>query len=284
MPEAISETQKRYSGKISPLWVVAAFVTLTEVTLGVAITQVTGGVQVALTVFVMLFASVIAGAFFMILWHRPYVFYSPSDFDGTTPKDFIEAMRQGIPDRVKEQKAMVSAVERDPENAEAKFKLIDSLIDDEIRQHLILMKEKGIDLPYGGFYGPKFELGGERHWQSGMFDGAKFAKTLAGTNIVELTMDGPALHLTDFGAKFAEWLLANDRKCAYYQSDFGTWGERVLPPGAPMDFVRHMMGDDAPPERQTVVPAESPTQDSGTEQQAEPCDPTEPGLHGFTNR
>lgn len=68
------------SAKVTPLWIVAAFVTLTEAVLGFAVTQVEGGVQIALTIFVISFALLVAGAFFLILWHRPWVFYPPSEY------------------------------------------------------------------------------------------------------------------------------------------------------------------------------------------------------------
>jgi hypothetical protein len=74
----MSETKQLLSGKkaITPLWIVALFVSLTETVLGIAVTQTTGGVQVALTVFVLVFPVLIAGSFFAILWHKPYVFIS----------------------------------------------------------------------------------------------------------------------------------------------------------------------------------------------------------------
>ena len=94
MTKGRSTATKPQSGaKITPLWIVAAFVTLTETVLGYAVTQVTGGVQVALTIFVIVFAPIVAGAFFLVLWHRPYVFYPPSEYDGTDPEKFIDAVR-----------------------------------------------------------------------------------------------------------------------------------------------------------------------------------------------
>src|SRR5205823_838226 len=86
--------------RVTPLWIVATFVTLTETVLGLALTQVAGGVQVALTGFVIAFALLVATAFFLILWFRPYVFYSPSEFGDLDPKAFVDAMRGKLPDRV----------------------------------------------------------------------------------------------------------------------------------------------------------------------------------------
>lgn len=77
---AMSQRKAVNPGKITPLWIVAAFVTLTETVLSYALTQVDDGVQVALTVFVITYAILVAGAFFVILWNRPYVFYSEPVF------------------------------------------------------------------------------------------------------------------------------------------------------------------------------------------------------------
>ncbi len=83
------KTQPTSKLRVTPLGIVATFVTLTESVLGLALTQVTGGVQVALTVFVIVFAILVAGAFFLILWFRPFVFYSPSEYGDIDPKAFI---------------------------------------------------------------------------------------------------------------------------------------------------------------------------------------------------
>src|ERR1044071_4920386 len=80
---------------ITPLWIVALFVSLTETVLGVAVTQTQGNIQVALTVFVLTFPLLIAGSFFGILWHKPYVFYPPTDFgEQTKVGEFVEAMQR----------------------------------------------------------------------------------------------------------------------------------------------------------------------------------------------
>jgi hypothetical protein len=78
---------------LTPLWVVSLFVSLTETVLGIGVIQTTGGIQVALTVFVMVFPLLIAGAFFAILWHKPYVFYSPSEYAQQDVRQYVEAMQ-----------------------------------------------------------------------------------------------------------------------------------------------------------------------------------------------
>jgi hypothetical protein len=78
--------------RLTPLWIISLFVGLTEAVLAAAVTRTTGGVQVALTVFVIAFPLIIAGAFFAILWNRPLVLYAPTDYAGIDPALFVEAL------------------------------------------------------------------------------------------------------------------------------------------------------------------------------------------------
>ena len=86
----------RRSGALhrTPLWIISLFVSLTEVVLGTAVTQTVGGVQIALTAFVMSFPLLVASAFFAILWSRPWVFYSPSEYGGIDPAMFVGTLTQ----------------------------------------------------------------------------------------------------------------------------------------------------------------------------------------------
>ena len=85
----------RFDSKMSmtPLWVIAIFVSLTEVGLTVTVTQATGWVQGALTAFVILFPTAVAAAFFVIIWCRPENLYSPTEFGGASVNDYVRAMR-----------------------------------------------------------------------------------------------------------------------------------------------------------------------------------------------
>lgn len=67
---------RRRPGAMTPLWVISLFLSLTEVVLGVAATQTTGKVQIALVAFVIAFPIAVASAFFITLWSRPR-FYMP---------------------------------------------------------------------------------------------------------------------------------------------------------------------------------------------------------------
>jgi hypothetical protein len=91
----MSETKQLLSGKkvITPLWIVALFVSLTETVLGFAVIQTAGGIQIALTAFVIVFPLLIAGFFFAILWKKPYVFYPPTEFGAqVNVREFVAAM------------------------------------------------------------------------------------------------------------------------------------------------------------------------------------------------
>ena len=81
-------------GRLTPLWIVSLFVTLTETVLGAAATRTGGGVQIALTIFVLGFPLLVAGAFFLILWHRSWVFYSPSEYGNVDPSKYVEVLAQ----------------------------------------------------------------------------------------------------------------------------------------------------------------------------------------------
>ena len=66
---------------------------LTEVALGLAATKTSGEIQIALTVFFCAFPSLIAAAFFTILWRKPWVLYPPKDYPASGPGAFVDAMR-----------------------------------------------------------------------------------------------------------------------------------------------------------------------------------------------
>lgn len=79
---------------ITPLWIVALFVSLTELVLAAAVTQTVGSVQIALTTFVIVFPCLIAAIFFAVLWFKPYVFYPPREFGPNVQvKEYVEAMQ-----------------------------------------------------------------------------------------------------------------------------------------------------------------------------------------------
>ena len=84
---------KKIKTSITPLWVISALLGLCEVVTGVVGTQVTGNIQLMLTIFVVVFPVLIAVAFFTILWIKPYVFYPPGDFEKeTNVSEYVRAL------------------------------------------------------------------------------------------------------------------------------------------------------------------------------------------------
>lgn len=231
---------KASNGKITPLWIVAAFVTLTESVLGIALTQVTNGVQIALTAFVIIFALFVSSMFFLILWSRPYVFYSPAEYGGIDPKGFIDAMRGKIPDQLVHQ---ISEAEAKPTDNTVQFVLIDSLIDEAIRQHVILMNEKHVSIPILDSFGTRFETGkANNSWMSGGISGREIGKRLGGSQLIDVDLANTSIHLTELGQKFARWLVETGKRNDYYSSNLGGWGELKRPEGFSKDFFENEWG------------------------------------------
>lgn len=79
---------------LTPLLVISLFLSLSETVLVVAATRTAGWVQAALTVFVITFPVLVAAAFFVILWSRPYVFYPPHEYGQEVDVlRYVEAMQ-----------------------------------------------------------------------------------------------------------------------------------------------------------------------------------------------
>ena len=78
----------------SPLGVISLFFGLVELGLAYSSGVSDGGVQIAVLVFMGLFAVGIAATFFVFLWYRNWVFYPPSEFGGVTVQAYVNAMRQ----------------------------------------------------------------------------------------------------------------------------------------------------------------------------------------------
>ncbi len=79
---------------MTPLWVIASFVSLTEIVIGAAATQTTGEIQSLFTKFAIGFPCGIASAFFLVLWTKPYVLYSPTEFGPSQDVEkFVDAMK-----------------------------------------------------------------------------------------------------------------------------------------------------------------------------------------------
>jgi hypothetical protein len=227
------------ASRVTPLWIVAAFVTLTEVVLGYAVTQTQGGVQISLTVFVISYALLVFTAFFLVLWNRPYVFYPPSEYGNADPKHFVEAIR-GPNTRVASQIELVERANSEPDNQEATFAVIDSLIDDTYRQMIILMHENSVKIPYVELFSSRYELAWKSgKWSGGGFSSQEFARKLDGTDVLEIEPSGPSVCLTSIGCEFGQWLIDHGRKADFFETPFGSWGERFEIEGLSKQFRDH---------------------------------------------
>ena len=92
-PNDVPRTIAGAPKQLTPLWIVALFLTFTETVCGVAVTLTAGFVQISLTCFVILFPMLVAGAFFTILWKKPWQLYSPHDFTQVEVEKFVKALR-----------------------------------------------------------------------------------------------------------------------------------------------------------------------------------------------
>jgi len=217
---------KKSGAQFTPLGIIAAFLALTEAVAGIAATQVSGEVQVALTTFVISFPILIAIAFFLILWNRPYVFYAPTEYGNVDPKHFMSAIRDAP--MVVGQVELARSLEQNPHDIEARFSLIDAMADDVECQCVILMYETGKDLPAFSRYVYRHANGAGG---SGYFGGISGKDRLEGTGLVRRVGGGRFLTLTDEGRRFAEWLIGRDRKCYFFWTPTGGWGSPE--PGTP---------------------------------------------------
>lgn len=212
---------KTTPSKITPLWIIASFVSFTEVVLGVAVMQVDGGVQVALTAFVIIFPLLVASAFFLVLWFKTGVFYPPSEYGDMDPAKYVSAMRGNGESMIQETIETVKRAEQNPNDKASKFDLIYSLTDELDWQFLILMHERKIELPRSSTYVYEFENRSAGSGQLSIF-GDKFK--LEGTGIVETTAGGRDIRLTPEGHEFADYILKKGKKASFFWTPSGHWG------------------------------------------------------------
>jgi len=202
------------AGNITPLKIVATFVSLTEAFLIYAVTKVTGGVQMVLTGFAIVFALLVLFAFFYILWKKNYVFFSPLEFGDKNPAEFVAAMTlKNLPEPVQ-------------------FSGVNSLLDNAYKQFVILMHTERrvlsiLELPEGRV---KYELEVKGDAEDGDFDVWKFCSKLKDIGYIELLdkEKNKQLSLTKKGHDFARWLIDEGEKASFMKTEFGEWGKPVL--------------------------------------------------------
>jgi len=212
-------------GKITPLGIIAAFVTLTETTLGYAVTKVDGEVQVALAAFVIFFALLVFSVFCWILWHRANVFYPPSEYGKHTPQEFADAVRPPLSKVVSKQVEFAASVEWDED---AQFAIIDSLLDDLQKQFLILMHLVPCDLLSSevdeekGKYEIKYA---SESTTTGEFDGWMLYSKVKDMALIEVVIKEKKVSLTKSGHRFSVWLIKNNKQALCMKTGYGGWSE-----------------------------------------------------------
>jgi hypothetical protein len=92
MPAAKTKEPK----SLSPLWINSIFVGLTETIAGLALTKATGSAELILIVFIVVFPTGVATAFFIVLWAKAQVFYPPGAFTKIDPQNYAAAMASRI--------------------------------------------------------------------------------------------------------------------------------------------------------------------------------------------
>ncbi len=147
-------------------------------------------------------------------------------------------MRGKLPERVTEQIDMVEQVEARPSDQSAQFKLINSLIDEPARQHIILMAEIDLQMRIDDFFGVPYETGTEgRGWTTGSMSGKNLCEKLNGTGLIELGNKGAAIQLSKAGRDFAKWLTDSGLKATFLTTPLGSWGKPFRPEGMPPSFL-----------------------------------------------
>ena len=212
--------------KNSPLWVIAFFMTIAEAAAGYALTQVSGTVQTSLLVFFIGYALIVTGGFFAFLWYKPANFYAPSEYGEVPPSEYAQALA-GVPS---ETVRAVEAARKNPLDDDAVFNVVDVLLPEDIKQHLIFMAKNGdqLTLPadYEGGHTHRYEFVLRNQGISvGIFDPNAFVSRLNGTGLVTLPSTREKIFLTGRGQRFTEWLLKHERDAETFDSDLGRWGK-----------------------------------------------------------
>ena len=93
-------SEPKATRKYTPLSIVALFFGSVEASLAYSFSDASESMQIVIFLFMGVFAVAIAIAFFVLLWHRNWVFYPPSEFASTSVESYINAMRGGTSARI----------------------------------------------------------------------------------------------------------------------------------------------------------------------------------------
>ena len=121
---SVDQQIKAKADTLSPLWIIALFLSFTETVLGVAAVKTGGLIQITLTIFVLLFPTAISAVFFTILWRRPFVFYPPREFGPNTTVDrYVNAMRDPASDERSVKDLVTEQIEKTLESEAVRSRL-----------------------------------------------------------------------------------------------------------------------------------------------------------------
>jgi len=221
------ETNMLKHFKSSPLWLIGLFIILAQGTAGVAAVQIDGWPQAALVLFVIFYSTTVTAVFFAFLWFKPENFYGPSEYGDIPPNIYANALR-GLPNDTAQ---AVAKFETNPKDNEALFSLIDTLVTEDVRQNLILMRRSDDLLDISNID----ELGMSHHYEIitrnkgisvGYFSPDKFVRSLKGTELIKLSGGNDKLFLTQRGKDFTDWLISLEKDAETFNSTLGSWGKK----------------------------------------------------------
>ena len=212
--------------KSSPLWLIGLFILFAEATAGLAAVKIDGWPQAALVIFVISYSTIVTAIFFAFLWFKPENFYGPGEYGELSPDVYARALK-GLPTETAE---AVTRFETNPYDKDALFSLMDNLISENEKQHLVLMSKLNnrldiSDMDEGGHTHRYEIITRSKGISVGIFSPHGFLQKLNGTELVSVTGGGDKLMLTDRGIQFVEWLLEHEKDAETFNSTKGRWGK-----------------------------------------------------------
>lgn len=212
--------------KSSPLWLIGLFIIFAQGTATVAAVKVEGRPQTALVIFVITYSAVVTVIFFIFLWLKPENLYGPSEYGEISPESFVK-MLKGFPN---ETASAVVKFDKNPNDPSALFALMDNLIAEDAKQHLILMRKNKDLLDISntntiGFTHNYEFITRNKGLSVGLFSPSSFLQKLKGTDLVRLSGGQDKILLTEKGESFADWLIQHERDAEAFKSVKGSWGK-----------------------------------------------------------
>jgi hypothetical protein len=226
--------------KNSPLWLIGLFILFAEATAGLSAVKIDGWPQAALVVFVITYSTVVTVIFFAFLWFKPENFYGPGEYGDISPDIYAKALK-GLPVDTAE---AVTRFETNPFDKDALFSLMDNLIAEDIKQHIILMRRLKnrldiSDIDKRGHTHRYDIITRTKGISSGLFSPSSFFQKLNGTDLVSLSGGDDKLLLTERGQLFADWLVEHEKDAETFESEKGRWGKEQ----SVADVMKERFGD-----------------------------------------